>query len=192
MQPRSYINCKANKTRNATKIMIIESSDVERKIYSDIFHEIFQNSIVLKYAFINEAMHMIDHYFHIDFFLINAYSLHKSCSSFVKKIRSLDKFNTSYILITTDQYIDSAPSKINVMNYCRSFKNTTLIKKPLNAFKLSISILKLLPEQIHYFKRLEVINKEMKKYHINKTKTKEKNTRPRRNSENDIVKFPPI
>ena len=183
--------------RGLVKILIVESSDYEKKIYSDMFNDIFEKCVVLKYSFINEAINAIDYYFHIDFFLINAYSLQKSCTSFIKKVRSKECFNTSSIIISADVNIMAAPSKINVLNYCRSFKNVNIVIKPLSCYKLCLSILKLLPDHIHYFKTIEVVNKEMsKKLNANKTNPlgheKNKKERIRRRSFSDEVKYTPI
>lgn len=182
--------------RGLVKILIVESSDYEKKIYSDMFSDIFEKCVVLKYTFINEAINAIDYYFHIDFFLINAYSMHKSCTSFIKKVRSKECFNTSSIIISADENLMAAPSKINVLNYCKSFKNVSIVKKPLSCYKLCLSILKLLPDHIHYFKTIEVVNKEMsKKLNANKTNPlgheKNRKEKIRRRSFSDEIKYTP-
>lgn len=185
-----------NRTNHPTRVMIVDSCKDIRNAESKLFSQIFENCSFIKYAFINEAFINLDNYFHIDFFLINAYCTDGSCSSIVKKIRNMNHFNTSTILISVDSYVSSAYSRMNIIRYCSSFRNVILIEKPITALNLSKCILKLIPSNIHYFKTLEILNKEMKYQldlcHVKKYKHKqEPKTRPRTNSDSEI-KLPEI
>lgn len=185
-----FINLRHNgkKSYNSVRIMIVQETPKDLEMYSQIFQYIFPDSVVMKYGFINEAIKDLDCYFHIDFFLLNAYCNHTSCSSLIRKIRSQRHFDMSMIIITLDPYVASAVSKQSIIHQWKSYSMLTIIQKPLSIDIVAVGITRLIPKQHKHYKKIEITNKEMKRLYQGKKAQPAGEEKVKINQ----TKFPPI
>lgn len=176
------------------RIMIVDDTHRDLEHYSRVFREIFKNSVVMKYSFINEAVDHITQFFHIDFFLLNAYCNNVSCSSLIRNIRNIRNYDMSMIFVTIDPCIAAAVSKQTVMHQWKSYNLLEIIEKPISLTSISTSIARLVPRQHKQFKKIDIVNKEMRRVYKNgmKTSKQEGGNKPTPESIHTPVKLPAI